>query len=151
MDLKKQATKIPEQRTRRLNLSRQYSRKYCKVNRGTCRLRVSLLLLMSVIASTDFETCVSCSKIGGLRVDDVNCQTVTGSPKCCTKSLQSHLFARNWRPRKYRLADSPLAYRVRSTDFRAKERLLAVQPIATSSVNSNMTKTALLVKSDFEL
>ena len=34
-------------------------------------------------------------------------------------------FTRNWRPRNYRLAASPLAYRVRSTDFRAKERLLA--------------------------
>ena len=44
---------------------------------------------MSVIASTDFETCVSCSKIGGLRIDDVNCQTVTGSPKYCMKALQS--------------------------------------------------------------
>ena len=31
--------------------------------------------------------------------------------------------------RNYRLADLPLAYRVRSTDFRAKERLLAVYRI----------------------
>ena len=74
------------------------------------------------VQRTDFETCVSCSKIGGRRVDDVNCQTVTGSPK----RLQSLFFARNCCPRNYRLADSPLAYRVRSTDFRAKERLLAV-------------------------
>ena len=36
------------------------------------------------------------------------------------------LFARNWHLWNYRLADSPLAYRVRSTDFRVKERLLAV-------------------------
>ena len=76
---------------------------------------------MSVIASTDFETCVSCSKIGGLGVDDVNCQTVTEIPNLCSLSFRSY-----WRPRNYRLADSPLAYRVRSTDFRAKERLLAV-------------------------
>ena len=44
---------------------------------------------ISVVASTDFETCASCLKIRGLGVDDVNCQTVTGIPKCCMKPLQS--------------------------------------------------------------
>ena len=56
---------------------------------------------MFVIASTDFETCVSCSKIGGLGVDDVNCQTVTGVPKfsfvtcahetTCSRIRRSHI------------------------------------------------------------
>ena len=32
----------------------------------------------------------------------------------------------SWAPQNYRLGDSPLAYRMRSTDFIAKERLLAV-------------------------
>ena len=41
---------------------------------------------MSSIASTDFETCVSCSKIGGLRVDDVNCHRESN---LCSPSFRS--------------------------------------------------------------
>ena len=44
---------------------------------------------MSMIALMGFETCVLCSKVGGVGIDDVNCQTVTGVQKCCTKPLQS--------------------------------------------------------------
>ena len=49
---------------------------------------------------------------------------------------RKELFACNWRPRNYRLVDSPLAYRIRSTDhptdLRAKERLLAVYATGSS-------------------
>ena len=86
------------------------------------------------LASTYFETCMSCSKIGGLGVDDVTCQTVTGSPKCCMKPLQSlfslvtgaHITTGSRIRRSHNYRGSFRSFLVRSTDFRTKERLLAV-------------------------
>ena len=63
--------------------------------------------------------------LGGMGVDDVNSQTCHWASEMLYETVAVY-FRSYWRPRYYRLADSPLAYRVSSTDFRAKERLPAV-------------------------